>query len=85
MKFVTRTGEPSESHAFETVLGLEMGKAHLNALAFISRLEEALCPHQPSRHVAGIFVNITGPVGRPYSDSIASSARQASQSNLEAR
>jgi hypothetical protein len=37
-----------------------MSKAHLNALAFISRLEEALCPHQPSRHIAGIFVNITG-------------------------
>jgi hypothetical protein len=45
MKFVTRTGEPSEPHAFETVVGLEMSKAHLNALAFIPRFEEALCPH----------------------------------------
>ena len=53
MKFVTRTGEPSEPHAFESVLGLEMGKAHLDALAFISRLEEALCHLQPSRHIAG--------------------------------
>jgi hypothetical protein len=56
MKFVTRTGEPSEPHAFETVLGLEMGKPHLYALALISRLEEALCPHQPSRNIAGIFM-----------------------------
>lgn len=60
MKFVTRTGEPSEPHAFETVVGLEMSKAHLDALAFIPRLEEALCPHEPSRDIAGILVNITG-------------------------
>jgi hypothetical protein len=28
MKFVARTGEPSEPHPFETVVGLEMSKAH---------------------------------------------------------
>jgi hypothetical protein len=44
MKFVTRAGEISESHAFETVVGLEMSKVHLNALAFIPRFEEAR-PH----------------------------------------
>jgi hypothetical protein len=37
-----------------------MSKAHLDALAFVPGLEETLCPHEPSRHVAGIFVNITG-------------------------
>jgi hypothetical protein len=26
-----------------------MSKAHLNALAFIPRFEEALCPHEPPR------------------------------------
>jgi hypothetical protein len=60
MKLVTGAGEASEPHAFEPVVGLEMSEAHLNALAFIPRFEEALCPHQPSRHIAGIFVNITG-------------------------
>jgi hypothetical protein len=45
VKFVTRAGKPSQPHAFETVVGLEMSKAHLNALAFIPRFEEALCPH----------------------------------------
>ena len=60
MKLVTRTGETSEPHAFETVVSFEMGKAHLNALAFIPRFEKALCPHEPPRHIAGIFVNITG-------------------------
>jgi len=39
---------------------LEMSKAHLDALAFIPRFEEALCPHDPSCHIAGILVNITG-------------------------
>jgi hypothetical protein len=60
VKLVAGAGETSEPHAFETVVGLEMSKAHLNALSFIPRFEEALCPHEPSRHVAGIFVNITG-------------------------
>jgi hypothetical protein len=35
-----------------------MSKTHLDALAFIPRLEEALCPHEPSRPIAGILVNI---------------------------
>ena len=60
MKLVACAGETSEPHAFETVVGLEMSKAHLNALAFIPRFEKALCPHEPSRHITGIFVNITG-------------------------
>src|SRR4029077_12372993 len=60
MKFVTRTGEPSEPHAFETMVGLEVSKAHLDALAFIPRLKEALCSHEPSRSIAGVFVNVTG-------------------------
>jgi hypothetical protein len=41
MKFVTRAGETSEAHAFETVVGREMSKAHLNAL----RSSEALRLH----------------------------------------
>nr|WP_291695908.1 hypothetical protein [Bradyrhizobium sp.] len=60
MKFVTRSGEPSEPDAFETMVGLEVSKAHLNALAFIPRLEETLCPHESSRPIAGVFVNVAG-------------------------
>ena len=59
MKFVTCTGETSEPHAFKTVVSLEMSKAHLDALAFVPRLKEALCPHEPARPIAAIFVNIT--------------------------
>ena len=35
-----------------------MRKAHLDALALISRLEEALRPHQPARNIAGILMDI---------------------------
>jgi hypothetical protein len=37
-KFVAGAGEPAEPHAFETMVGLEVSKAHLDALAFIPRL-----------------------------------------------
>jgi hypothetical protein len=36
------------------MVGLEMSEARLNALAFIPQFEEALCPHQSSRHIAGV-------------------------------
>ena len=44
MKLVAGAGETSEPHTFETVVGLEMSKAHLNALAFISRYEKRFVP-----------------------------------------
>jgi hypothetical protein len=53
------------------MVGLEVSKAHLDALAFIPRLKEALCPHESSRPIAGIFVNVHGvPVEQTYSGSI---------------
>ena len=60
MKLVACTGEPSEPHAFKAMVNFEVSKTHLNALALIPRFEEPLCPHEPSRDIAGIFVNITG-------------------------
>jgi hypothetical protein len=42
------------------VVNLQVGKAHLDAFALVARLEECLGPHQPARHVAGIFMNIAG-------------------------
>lgn len=60
VKLVTGAGQTSEPHAFEPVVSLEMSKAHLDALAFIPRLKEALCAHKPSRHIAGILVNVAG-------------------------
>src|SRR5271157_3391513 len=36
MEFVARTRKASKSHAFESVMGLEMGETHLDALAFVA-------------------------------------------------
>ena len=36
MEFVARARKPSKSHAFESVMGLEMGETHLDALAFVA-------------------------------------------------
>jgi hypothetical protein len=36
MEFVARTRKPAKSHAFESVMGLEMGETHLDALAFVA-------------------------------------------------
>jgi hypothetical protein len=44
VKLVAGAGETSEPHTFETVVGLEMSKARLNALAFISRYEKRFVP-----------------------------------------
>ena len=64
VKLVAGARKTSEPHTFETVMGFEMSKAHLNALAFIPRFEEALCPHQPACHVTGVFLQITGDMAR---------------------
>ena len=55
-KFVAGAGEPAEPHAFETMVGLEVSEAHLDALAFIPRLTEALCPHESSQPYSGSIV-----------------------------
>jgi hypothetical protein len=35
MEFVTCAGKPSEPHAFEAVVNLQVSKPHLDALSFI--------------------------------------------------
>jgi hypothetical protein len=58
MEFVARTGKTSEPHAFEAVMDLQMGEAHLDAFALVTRPEKGLRLHQSARHIAGILVNI---------------------------
>ena len=43
MEFITRAGETSETHALETVMGLEVGKAHLDSLPLVARFLEPRC------------------------------------------
>ncbi len=49
MELIARTGKTSQPHAFKAVVDLQMGKAHLDALALVTRLEEGLRPHQAAR------------------------------------
>ena len=60
MELVACAGKTAQPHAFKAVVNLPMGKAHLDALALVARLEKGLRPHQPARHVAGMLMKITG-------------------------
>ncbi len=66
MELIARTGKTSESHAFKAMVTLEMGEAHLDALALVARPEEALCPHQPARRVAGFLMNVARNLSRRH-------------------
>src|SRR6478672_11945936 len=46
------------------MMRLQVGEAHLDALALIARLEECLSAHLATRHVAGILVEITRDLAR---------------------
>jgi hypothetical protein len=37
-EFVTRTGKAPKPHAFEAMMNLQMGKAHFDTLALVTRL-----------------------------------------------
>ena len=85
MEFVARAGKTSEPHAFEAMMDLQVGEAHLDAFAFVARLEECLCPHQPACQVTGIFMKIAGNLARRALGQHCILSAQTSQSNLEAR
>jgi len=59
-----RTGKAAQSHTLEAVVNLQVGKAHLDAFTLVARYAVRLCPHQPARDVAGIFMNIAGDFAR---------------------
>jgi hypothetical protein len=48
MEFVSCTGKTTQPHAFEAVVNLQVGKAHLDAFALVTRLEK-----KPSSALAG--------------------------------
>jgi len=43
MELVARATETSEKHAFETVVGLDVGKTHLDPFSLVARLIELGC------------------------------------------
>ena len=64
-ELIACAGKTLQPHTLEAMMNLQVGEAHLDAFALVARLEERLCPHQPARHVAGIFMNITRNLSRP--------------------
>jgi hypothetical protein len=46
------------------MVDFEMCKTHLDALALVARLEEALGSHQSARQIAGVFLQITRNMAR---------------------
>jgi len=58
MELVARTRETAQSQPLEAMVGLQVRKAHFDALALIARSEERFRLHLASCEVAGILVNI---------------------------
>lgn len=58
MEFVARAAETSETHALEAVVGLEVGKAHLDPFSLITGFFELGRVLERARIVASIFVYV---------------------------
>ena len=43
VELIARATETSEAHAFETVVGLEVGKTHLDPFSLVARVIELGC------------------------------------------
>jgi len=58
VELIACTREASEAHTLEAMMGLQVSKAHLHLLAFVSRPVELRCAHQRAGVIAGIFIEI---------------------------
>ena len=61
---VASAGEPAQPQPLEAVVGLQVCKAHLDALPLVTRPGERLGLHLPASHIAGIFVKISRDLAR---------------------
>src|SRR5256885_15187742 len=66
MEFVARAGKTPEPHTLETMVNLQVGKAHLTALARVARFDKGFRPHEPSRNVTGFFMDSAGDLSRRH-------------------
>ena len=60
MAFVACTGDASQTHALEAMVGLEVRKAHLNLLALIARFVELRGSHQRASLVGALSLRSRG-------------------------
>ena len=56
MEFVARAAETSQTHALETVMGLEVGKAHLDPFSLIAGFFELRRALERARIIASVFI-----------------------------
>ena len=64
MELVAGAGDTSQPQALEAMVGLQVCKAHFDALALIARFEKGFGLHLSPRHVTGILVKITRDLAR---------------------
>ena len=50
--------EAAQTHAFETVVGLQVRKAHFDLLALVAGFSELGRPHQRAGKIAGFLIEI---------------------------
>ena len=64
VEFVARAGEAPQAHALEAMVGLEVGKAHLDLLALVARFIELGRTDEGTSVIAGIFVEVARDLAR---------------------
>src|SRR5215831_2340344 len=85
MELVAGAGKPSEPHAFEAVMRLEVRKAHLDPLPLITRFQECLRLHFATSDVAGRLVHVPHNAARGHvrTASLLQRARPAARHRCE--
>src|SRR5512136_963629 len=58
MELVAGAGKAAQPHAFESMMRLQVGKAHLDPLPLIARFQEGLRLHLAASDVAGRLVDV---------------------------
>lgn len=59
VELVARPRQPSQSHTLKAMMGLEVGKPHLDFLALVARFVELRRTHQCAGEIASILVDVT--------------------------
>src|SRR5262245_33760130 len=66
VKLVAHARQAPEPHALEAVMGLQMREAHLDLLAFVTRLLELRRVDKCASHITGILVDVPAQPSEPH-------------------
>lgn len=64
VELIARTGEAAQAHALETVMDLQVRKAHFDLLALVTGFGELRRPHQRTGVIAGFLIEIACDLAR---------------------